>query len=57
MMKNIFISSQKLFAFSRYLNFCLDFFGYVKKDNLIRKIRVNFKICYNLVNKQLKYKY
>ena len=40
MMKNIFISSQKHFAFSRYLNFCLDFFGYVKKDNLIRKIRL-----------------
>ena len=29
--KMFFISSWKLFSFSRYLNFCLDFFGMQKK--------------------------
>ena len=36
----LFISSQKLFSFSRYLNFCLDFLvmygnGWIKKMRLI----------------------
>ena len=40
MMKNIFISPQKVFAFSRYLSFCLDFLviyqnGFSKKIKLI----------------------
>ena len=37
----LFISPQKLFSFSRYLNICLDCFGYLV-NGLIRK--VNFKI-------------
>ena len=37
MMKNA------LFSFSRYLNFCLKFLV-IKKNGLIRKIKVNFKI-------------
>ena len=32
-----FISSQKPFSFSRYLNFCLDFLA-MTKNGLIRKI-------------------
>ena len=37
--KMIFISSLKLFWFSRYSNFCLDFLG-IYKNSLIRKIRL-----------------
>ena len=33
----LFISPQKLFSFSRYLNFCLDF-SVMQQNNLIRKI-------------------
>ena len=39
MMKNVFYFLLKcLFLFFRYLNFCLDFFGYVK-SGLMRKLR------------------
>ena len=38
----LFISRQKLFPFSRYLSFCLDFFGHVQK-RLDKKDKVNFK--------------
>ena len=38
----LFISSQKLFSFSRYLSFCHDFWSFWK-NGLIRKI-LNFKI-------------
>ena len=34
-----FISPQKLFSFSRYLNFCLDFLVFYQ-NNFIRKIRL-----------------
>ena len=34
-----FILCQKLFLFSRYLNFCPGFFGQVRKNGLIRKLR------------------
>ena len=44
MMKNVFnISSSKLFLFSRYLNFCLEFLV-MKKNGLIRKDKVILKI-------------
>ena len=39
----LFISPQKLFSFSRYLTFCLDFFGRVAK-RLDKKDKVKFKI-------------
>ena len=39
----LFISPQKLFSFSRYLTFCLDFFGRVAK-RFDQKEKVNFKI-------------
>ena len=35
--KMLFISPEKLFSFSRYLNFCLDFWV-MQQNNLIRKI-------------------
>ena len=38
-----FISPQKLFLFSRYLNFCLDFLVMYQKG-LIRKIRLITKL-------------
>ena len=38
----VFISLQKLFSFSRYLSFRLDFFGQVAK-RLDKKDKVNFK--------------
>ena len=37
----LFISLQKLFSFSRYLNFCLDFFGHGTRQ-LDWKDKVNF---------------
>ena len=39
MMKNNFISPQKLFSFSRYLNICLDVLV-MNKNGLIRKMRL-----------------
>ena len=39
LMENAFISPQKLFPFSRYLDFCLDF-SVMQQNNLIRKIRL-----------------
>ena len=39
----LFISSEELFSFLRYLNFCLDFFGHVGK-RLDKKLKVNLKI-------------
>ena len=38
----LFISPQKLFSFSRYLSFCLDFWVMYRKG-LIKKINVNLK--------------
>ena len=38
--KRLFISLQKLFLFSRYLSFCLDFLV-MQQIGLIRKIRLN----------------
>ena len=38
----LFISPQKLFFFSRYLNFCLDLL-IMKKNDLIRKLRLILK--------------
>ena len=38
-----FILCKKLFSFSRYLNFCPDFFGHVVKQ-LDKKTTINFKI-------------
>ena len=43
MMGNVFISSQKLFSSSRYLNFFLDF-SVIQKKRLDQKDMVNFKI-------------
>ena len=37
--KMLFISHQKLFLFSRYLNFCLDFLV-MQQNGLLRKIRL-----------------
>ena len=42
MMKNAFISSEKLFSFSRYLIFYHDFFV-MQRNGLIRKIRLMSK--------------
>ena len=39
----IFISSQKLFSFSRYLDFCLDFLV-IQKKRFHQKDKINFKI-------------
>ena len=44
----VFISPQKLFFFSRYLSFCLDFFGHVAKQ-LDKKNQVDFKF-YDVTN-------
>ena len=43
MMKNVFYFVFKVFSFSTYLNFCLDFFGHVGKW-LNKKAKVIFKI-------------
>ena len=43
-----FISSEKLFSFLRYSQFCPDFFGYIGKQ-LDKKAKVNFKI-YDVAN-------
>ena len=37
-----FISSQKLFPFSRYLSFCIDFLA-MYQNSLIRKVRLTLK--------------
>ena len=47
-MMNVFISSEKLFSFLRYLKFFPDFFCYIEKQ-LDRKAKVNFKI-YGITN-------
>ena len=39
----LFILRKKLFSFSRYLNFCIDFLV-MKKKRLDSKYKVNFKI-------------
>ena len=39
MMKMLFISPQKLFSFSRYLSFCLDFLE-IYQNSMIKKIRL-----------------
>ena len=38
----LFISTKKLFSFSRYLSFCCDFIGHVAK-RLDKKDKLNFK--------------
>ena len=43
MMKNAFYFILKLFSFSRYLNFCLDFLG-MQKKRLDQKDKVDFEI-------------
>ena len=43
-----FISSEKLFSFLRYLQFCPDFFCYIGKQ-LDKKTKVNFRI-YDVTN-------
>ena len=52
----LFISVQKLFLFSRYLNFCLDFLV-VQQNNLIRKIRLisNFMTSRSKGNQTMKF--
>ena len=40
----LFISPKILFLFSRYLNFCSDFFDQVEKL-VDKKDKVNFKTC------------
>ena len=47
----LFISPQKLFLFSRYLNFCLDFLV-MQKNDLIRKMRLISKFTPQPGNKQ-----
>ena len=55
--KVLFISSSKLFWFSRHLNFCLDFLV-MSKNCLIRNMRlIPYLWRHNLVNKQLQYTY
>ena len=51
--KMVFISTQKIFSFSRCLTFCLNLLVMAKND-LIRKINL-FQIlwCHSLVNKHL----
>ena len=44
MMKNASYFMLKLFSFSKYLNICPDFFGYVGK-RLDKKYKNIFKIC------------
>ena len=39
----LFVSSQKLFSFSRYFNFCLDFLG-MQKKRFDQTDKVNFEI-------------
>ena len=39
----LFISSQKLYSFLKYLNFSPEFFGHIGK-RLVKKVKVNFKI-------------
>ena len=46
--KDIFISSEKLFSFLRYLQFCPNFFYYIGKQ-LDKKTKVNFKV-YDVTN-------
>ena len=47
-----FISSEKLFSFLRYLQFCPDFFGYIGK-RLDKKAKVNLEI-YDVTNCKIK---
>ena len=54
--KILFISPQKLFSFSRYLNFCLDFLV-MYQNGLIRKIKLMSNWREGLVNKQSQYTY
>ena len=47
-----FISSYKLFLFSRYLNFCLNFLV-VQKNGMIRKIKLIAKFMTSQPEKQI----
>ena len=38
----LFISPQKIFSFSRYLSFCLDFLAIAKRLDLKDKVSFNF---------------
>ena len=40
----LWISSEKLFLFLRYLNFCPDFCDNVEKQ-LDKKVNINYKLC------------
>ena len=52
-MKNASISSQNLFSFLRYFNFCPAFFGHVGK-RMNKKAKVKFKIYYHKLNNKNK---
>ena len=47
----VFVSSQKLSLFSRYLNFCRDFLV-MQKKRLIRKIRLSLKFMTSQLGEQ-----
>ena len=51
MMKNAFISCQKLFSFLRYLNFCHEFLLMVK-NGLIRELRLISKFMTSQIGQQ-----
>ena len=55
MMKNNFISPQKLFSFSRYLNICLEFSSFFSCSKTVWLERSGCQILWrhSLVNKQL----
>ena len=50
LLKRAFISPEKLFSFSRYLNFCLDVL-FMNKNGFIRKIRLISKFITPLPGK------
>ena len=54
----LFISPLKLFLFSRYLNFCLEF-SVMSENSLIRKIRLILKLMTSQLGKEaiLQYTY
>ena len=52
----LFISSWKLFSFSRHLNVCVDFWPFRNKGSIRKRSFQNFW-SHSLVNKQLHYTY
>ena len=51
MMKNAFLSTQKLFSLFRYITFCANLFGHAR-IRLIKKTKVNLRI-YDVTNRQI----